>query len=366
MRRLCASVLILLAGPAFADGTTSAEDAARRLAEAAVQLEAAERAGDRIAALTETVRAYEAGLSALREGLVSVTLRQRAIEAQLQERDAELAEFLALLQTVSQRGQTQALVHPGGALETVQAGLLVSSVVPELQTRADRLQASLTEVADLAAVRAAGIDTLENGVRGAREARLRLADALKNRTDLPPRQVMDEAATEALLNSTETLSAFADAMVSNDIGPTELAREGWMLPIDGEVLRGFNAPDAAGIPRPGLVLAAPPEGLVVSPTDANVRFSGDIPDHGGVLILEPKAGYLIVLTGVDRGFVRQGEIVAKGDPIGLMGGKLANAQENLNELLRNGSLLGQETLYMEVRQGLSPIDPAPFLVPGDT
>lgn len=358
--------LVFLAGWTVAGGANPAEDAARALTEAAAKLEAAEQATDRIAALTETVRAYEAGLSALREGLVSVSLRQRAVAGELQASDADLAEFLTLLQTVSRRGEAQALTHPGGALETIRAGMLVSGFVPDLQERADRLGARLGELSDLEAVQKAGIATLEDGVRGAREARLQLSEALTMRTDLPPRQAIDEAATEALLNSTETLSAFADALVAKESAPSEIEPGGWTLPVDGGILREFGAADAAGVTRPGLVLAAPDEALVVAPAAAGVRFSGEVPGQGVVVILEPKAGYLAILAGLERSFVRQGQIVAQGEPIGLMGGKLDSAQENLNELLRNGSLLGRETLYMEVRQGLSPIDPASLLMLGDT
>ena len=365
MRALAVLFLMLWAAPLTAEELPAAEEAALRLTEAAALLESAEGASDRIGALTATVRAYEAGLSAMREGLVSVALRQRSIEAALLAEDAQLAEFLALLQTVSRRGDARALAHPGSALETIQAGMLVSTVVPDLEARAAALEARYLELADLNALLRAGIATLEDGVRGAREARLQLADALTNRTDLPPRQALDEAATEALLNSTETLAAFADALVSKDIEPTSIEPGSWASPVKGEMTLAFGTPDSAGVVRPGLIFAVPNEALVVAPADAGVRFSGPVPGQGIVVILEPRAGYLVILSGLERSFARQGQIVAMGEPIGLMGGKLANAQENLNELLRNGSLLGRETLYMEVRQGLSPIDPASLLVLGD-
>ena len=84
-----------LATPAGAE--TPTEAATLRLADAALQLQAAEGAGDRIAALTSTVQAYEAGLAAMREGLVAAALRERELTAELAEEDAGLAEFLALL-----------------------------------------------------------------------------------------------------------------------------------------------------------------------------------------------------------------------------------------------------------------------------
>ena len=365
MKRLVASVIFACCGfPAVAE--TATEAATLRLSEAALQLEAAEGAGDRIAALTSTVRAYEAGLAAMREGLVAVTLRERALVAELEREDAGLAEFLTLLQTVSRHVEAEALVHPGGALPNIQAGMLVSSMVPDLQARATALETRLVEVGELRSLQEAGMATLEEGRVGARAARLALSEALTNRTDLPPRHATDDAAMEALLNSTETLQAFADALVREVEAAPEPGSGAWMQPVTGEILRRFDEADAAGVRRPGLIFATPPEALVVAPAAATVLFAGEVPDQGNVVILEPEAGLLVVLAGIGRGFVQSGQIVAKGEGLGLMGGQIPAAQEKLNDLLRNSGLPGEETLYMEVRQGREPIDPTSLMRPGDT
>lgn len=350
---------------AFAQSASDAERAADQLAAAAAQLDAANGAADRIKALTQTVRAYEAGLSAMRDGLVSAALRARELGTLLQAQDADLGEFLALLQSVSRHVDTQALVHPSGAKPTIQAGLMVSSFVPELQERADRLDATLTELADLTAIQTAGIETLENGVRGVREARLQLSEALVNRTDLPPRAANDIAAMQALLNSSETLTAFADALTAPAGEIIDIPPASWSKPVEGAILRSFNTEDAAGVARPGIIFETPVEALVSAPTSANIRFSGDISDQGTVVILEPEPGILLILGGLAQSFVVQGQIVAQEDAIGQMGGQAPRPQENLNDLLRNSSLLGAETLYMEVRQGLSPVNPARLLMPDD-
>jgi len=53
---------------AQSDPATTAKRAIQMLGAATEQLEKAKKSSDRIAALTETVRAYEEGLAALREG----------------------------------------------------------------------------------------------------------------------------------------------------------------------------------------------------------------------------------------------------------------------------------------------------------
>ena len=61
---------------ADSDPAALAEAAAARLDQAAQTLAGAEKARDRVKALSETLRAYEDGLEAMREGLRRVSLRE--------------------------------------------------------------------------------------------------------------------------------------------------------------------------------------------------------------------------------------------------------------------------------------------------
>jgi murein hydrolase activator len=59
----------LLALPAAADPIAEAEAAAEELRQAGLSFSEAQRAPDRVRALTDTVRAYERGLTVLRDAL---------------------------------------------------------------------------------------------------------------------------------------------------------------------------------------------------------------------------------------------------------------------------------------------------------
>ncbi|NNE87042.1 MAG: peptidoglycan DD-metalloendopeptidase family protein [Silicimonas sp.] len=370
LRRAISCLVIVLAAvamrpaPLGADASRAALEAADMLAAAAVQLDEADGRSDRIAALTATVRAYESGLSAMREGLRQASLQERALTERLGAEDRDLGQLFALLQTVSQRTGTEVLVHPGNAADTIRAGTLTASLVPALQESASELAAELDELKTLISVQAAGAASLEAGLEDVRRARTALADAIASRADLPVRLATDEAAMQALINSTETLAGFADSLIP-DGAEVDLSNRGWVLPVKGQILRGFNEADAAGVRRPGLVITTASEALVTAPLDSTVRFSGEVPGQGTVAILEPKPGALVILAGMETSFVRLGEIVSAEAPIGLMGGKQTSEQQKLNESSQESSKLGQETLYMEVRQGRAPVDPAALLRLGE-
>ncbi|RZW06093.1 MAG: peptidase M23 [Rhodobacteraceae bacterium] len=366
MRRMLLSILAALAlsGAAHAEGEAGdlAREAAEALGDAAELLAEVETADDRIDALTETIRAYEAGLSTMREGLRQAALSERDVALRLGAEDAELGALLALLQKVTRAGQGRAVFHPSGAVDAVRGGLLASALVPALEEKTSALERDLNDLAALRTIQEAGIATLDDGLARVREARLMLSQAMSERTDLPRRVATDDAAMEALINSSETLAAFADSLVLVDDAPIS-ARRDWSWPVAGQIVRGFEEADAAGVRRPGWLIAASAEALVTSPSDATVRYAGDMPSSGPALILEAAPGTLMILTGHGQSFVERGEIVSEGSPIALMGGGERPAQEKLNESALLGGQSRAETLYIEIRQGQAPVNPAAFLRP---
>ena len=65
------------------------------------------------------------------------------------------------------------------------------------------------------------------------------------------------------------------------------------------MLRGMNEADAAGIKRPGIILATRPGALVNAPTAATIRYVGPLLDYGNVMILEPQqTPYLSLLVWI--------------------------------------------------------------------
>lgn len=361
-----AVAMLFWAGAACAQSETAAaaQAAAARLAAASVLLEQAGGANDQIAALTEVVRAYEDGLGAMRDGLRRVAIRQTAIKAELGARSAEVSQLLGVLMTMGRAPAPLLLLHPLGPLGTARSGMIVSDVTPALQTRVDDLRADLAEVAELQAVQDSAAATLQDGLAGAQTARAALAQAVSDRTDLPRRFTEDAVATALLIASTETLDAFANglaATVDADTGPQPdaTALQGTLpLPVQGQILRRAGEADAAGLIRPGWIIAARPGALVTAPAAATIRYRGPLLDYGMVIILEPATDVLLVIAGLSEAFGEAGQVVPAGAPIGMMGGELPAVDAILTESAEGVRPPRSETLYLEVRDGQGPVDPA--------
>jgi septal ring factor EnvC (AmiA/AmiB activator) len=363
--RPLALILALLGAPAAGqEAGTAARQAAAALEQASVALDKAEGARDRVAALTETVRAFEDGLAAMRDGLRDAAIRETELSRTLDAKETEVAQLLGVLSALGGQARPQTLVHPQGPLATARAGMLVSAVTPGLAAEAGHLKADLEEVTALRRLQENAASVLQDGLADLQRARTALSQAIADRTDLPRRFTADPVRTAILIEAAETLDGFASGLSQIAEDETEQAlkpiadRKGRLpLPARGVILRRPGEPDAAGVARPGLVLATEPGALVTTPAAATVRYTGPLLDYGLVAILEPQRELMFVLAGLDRVFGETGAVLPEGSPVGMMGGAVAGAGALLSPSGEGAGASGSETLYIEVREGEVPVDP---------
>ncbi len=267
---------------AQSDPTELARIAADRLDAAQASFAAADSARDRVDALGRTIRAYEDGLNALREGLRQAALREAAILAEFDAQSQEASRLLGVLMSIQGAQGPLGLIHPAGSLAAARSGMIVADITPAIQARADQLRAKMQELALARSLQESAAEQMHRGLQGVQEARAALSQAVSNRTDLPKRFDTDEAAMALLQSSAETLQDFATGLIEMDLGGViddpirdfAAAKGTLALPVNGQVLRGFQEADAAGIKRPGLVVATRPLSLVSTPWPATIRFSG--------------------------------------------------------------------------------------------
>jgi septal ring factor EnvC (AmiA/AmiB activator) len=359
---------LLLAAPAQAqDGAgpaAQARAAAEALDAAARALGEAEGARNRVKALTRVIRAYEDGLEAMRAGARRAALREAALAAELRSREAEIARLLGVLQSMGHAPVPVLMLHPSGPVGTARAGMILSEVAPALDASAADLREKVQDIAVLRALQQSAAGTLEEGLRGVQEARVRLSQAIAARDDLPRRFTEDPVRTALLIASTETLEGFAAGLsdIAVDEVPGSLpgigSRKGSLpLPVEGVILHRAGAADAAGISRPGIVVATRDRALVTTPVPATLRYRGPLLDYGNVIILEPQAGMLLVFAGLDTVYGRAGEVLPGGSPVGLMGGSGTGDDLLAAGPAGTGGAGRGQTLYIEVRQDNSPVDP---------
>ena len=354
---LFALTLLLIGAVQTAAGP--AEDAARAadaLRAAQTELARAQGKANRVRALTEAITAVEQGMAAMRIGLRQAAIRERALQQRLTRQEVEISRLLSALQMINRAPEPAFILHPMGPIGTARSGMILSEVTPALTAKARALRIDIQEAAFLVQLQTAAQDTLHTALADLQKARVDLSDAISERTDIPRRFIDDPAQTALLVATTDTLDAFAEGLgniVANDFDvtlPDPFTSKGTLPPpAFGQILRKFGERDAAGVARPGVIMATEPGALVRTPLSATVRYQGPLLDYGQVIILEPAVGTLFVFAGLGKIFAKIGEVVIEGAPIGLMPEGAGAGQTD------------QNTLYIEIREDKTPVDPSQWV-----
>ena len=353
LRALALALALVLAAPAWAqqDGLRRAAD---RMAEAALALDAAAAPGARLDALTAVVAAHDDALAALRSGLRRLALRRDARAAALDRREKAVARLLGALAGLGRSQGPLSTLHPQGPLGTARAGMLLADAAPALRAEADRLRAEIAEMDRVGALEREAQDALSAGLDAAAAARLALSRAVADRTEAlvaPP-----EATAPALRDRAARLRGLADALdaLPDRPGAAPLAPP-LPLPVAAPVLRRPGEADAAGIVRPGLILAPEPGATVAAPAAGTVLHAGPVLDYDLVILLEVAPRIILVFAGATTLYVSPGDVVAAGAPLAAMRGIPPSAPRD-GAAVPGASV--PETLYVEVREAGRPADPS--------
>jgi septal ring factor EnvC (AmiA/AmiB activator) len=345
--------------------------------------------------MEEKILAGEKRLEGLRE-------REAGVRASLHERRGLLAEVLAALLRMGRNPPPALLVAPEDALSSVRSAILLGAVVPGIRAETDDLIADLKDLMDVKT----DIDREKTDL--AEAMRLRVEEEKRsellvtenealtqtnNRTLAAERRRAEELAArstslEGLIGSLERdigsvrdAAALARAKEDERRGQSEAEREKARalardsvpdknriapaydfselqakldLPVAGDVLRQFGEADGTGHDSQGLTLAANPGALVTAPSDGWIVFAGTFRSYGRMIILNAGEGYHLVLAGMDRVSVREGQFVVAGEPLAVMGEKRV---ASVNALTLETD---KPTLYIEFRKNGKPVDSRPW------
>ena len=344
--------------PALAqsDLEAQAKEAQIALEHAWDQLERSKTAKDRISALTAAILSFEQSLGLARDSLRQISVLEARATQNLSVEEEAYAELIGVLLSIDKSPIQAELLHPNGPMATARGGMLISDLLPALEEKVQSLRRDLDAARYLADLQSQVSLDLQAGLVALQETRAALGRAIADRDDLPKRFVEDPAQTAILLAAADTLDIFADGLSMIAFNEAEgslpdiTTRKGTLpLPVQGKVIRYFNEADAAGIKRPGIVIATTNNALVRTPTAATIRYSGPLLDYGLVSILEPQKDILYILAGLSTVYGDIGEVLPAGSPVGLMGTSENIDKKNLIETINDDGGLRGETIYIEVR-----------------
>ncbi len=341
--------------------------------------DAAARARAEAAALAGRVQAAEASVVAADARVVvidALRLRQRA---SLAERQGDLVNLIAALQTMARRPPALALVSRGSLDDAIRTRSLLDAVLPEVRQRTaglsaevaagNRLRASAAAAAHQATAARARLDSQRRELVALEDQQRRAATQLATRAVLEGDRALALGVEAndlrdlgqkldrqtALRRQLETLPGpklrprVPEAMIAalpRDIEaapPAVPASVRFRLPALGEVVTGFGELSDAGVRARGITLATLPRAQVVAPAAGRVAYAGAFRTYGRIVIIEHDGDWTTLITGLGAVAVTVGQQVDAGGPIGTMA-------------------TGRPQLMVEVRRDGDPVDPLPLML----
>jgi murein hydrolase activator len=337
------------------------------------------------------VRTVEEAIAKTEERLRPLDARNEALRKSLDGRRHLIAEVLGALQRIGRHPPPAIMVKPEDALQSVRSAMMLGAVLPEMRREVDVLIADLVELVGLRRTIADEREGLDRDLLAIAEDRLRLSimtdQRQKQQADVETalaseRQRMTMLARQAdnLRDLIGKLEQSLDAAnrARNAGRPGDERRDGrpdlaalkdpgrltpavafastrgtLSLPVNGVRIKEFGGADGLGGTERGLSIAARPGAQVTAPCDGWVVYAGTFRNYGQLLILNAGGGYHVLLAGMDRISVDLGQFVVTGEPVAVMGGRVATPAA-----LAIGS--GQPVLYVEFRKDGTPVDPGPW------
>ena len=293
------------------------------------------------------------------ERLTALNAAEADLRARMGKNQASLTRLLAALQMYQRNPPPALLVSPRSAKDAVNAAILMRAITPELKRRAAafaeesknlnvlRRQILVADGEFLATEK--DVADRRDGIDALNEEKARLEG--RSGAAPTPEEIAARRAGVVSGSVDDLLQNFKNAggTGGSTASPGRLALQ---PPVQGVVSRRFEESGGEGARSHGWTWAATPGALVVAPAAGRVNYAGPLKGWGIVLILNASGGYHLVLAGLDAVNARAGSDVAAGEPVGRVARGAAPDKRKS---------LATSDVYLEVRQGVTPVDPARFL-----
>jgi septal ring factor EnvC (AmiA/AmiB activator) len=342
----------------------------------------------------ERVKLAEADVAAVEEKIGTLIVEELDTRGRLDGADKSISNVLAALERISRNPPPALIVDPSDALGSARSALLISAILPQLQAKADKVMADLNSLNEIKLAAQAEEENLRANFEVLEEEQLRIA------TLIAARKSSEQTATSALASeeqeaalmaekaaelkqliadlgkradavataaaATETanaggstpaldrdtvLLALANPERTEPAVPFASARGFLTFPVSGVNVINYGDGDGFGGISKGLSVVTRAQAAVNAPADGTVLYAGAYLNYGQIVILDVGQEHTILLAGLNAVEAKVGQFVRMGDRLGVMGSR------TIGRTVATSAGASNPTLYIEMRDKTSPIDP---------
>ena len=341
----------------------------------------------------QRVKLAEIEVGALEENLSELLSQKNIIEKRLAGTNKDISSLLAALQRLGRSPAPALLVDPTDALSSARSAILISAILPQLQSRAaivnkdlqalnnirqkaldeeDAFRANLETLANeqlrialLVEVREKKILAISDQLEQETIIKQELANKAKSLeeliTNINAQEKLQETLNATNLDNSisqlpastpkEITLAYANISRTSPAIPFEKAKGYLAIPASGVVVSKFGANDGLGGISKGISIVTRADAQVVAPNDGWVIYKGPYLNYGEIIIIKSGNGFTMLLAGLKKTNVELGQFLLRGEPVGVMGSRSIG-----QEITTNAGIL-RPTLYIELRKLDIPLDP---------
>lgn len=309
---------------------------------------------EQLAALSLSQAQGQLSVNDKRLRLAGLSARETELAVRVGANRNRLSRLLGALQMYSRNPPPALFVHPDDAKDAVRAAILIRAVTPELERRAKVYAAEVDQFRAVRRQVATGSAELFTAESAVAEQKSRLEAMIAEKTTLERRLagnvVIADREIAALTTRAQTLSKLLGGLPAGAPQPASMRPSRLRAPVAGPVTARYGEQKGDGLRSEGWTWRPGAGAAVAAPTSGVVEFAGPLYGWGEVLILRLTGDYHLVLAGMENVTVKPGQSVADGQSIGRMAN---NASGGIGS--------GLAELYLEVRNGNRPVDPAQFM-----
>ncbi|MEK7802704.1 MAG: peptidoglycan DD-metalloendopeptidase family protein [Pseudomonadota bacterium] len=287
---------------------------------------------------TEKVQKHENTLRDIEERLSTVTAQKNKHLQDLLKDKKSLADLILALERIRRLPPETLIAKPNAPLETAQAAIVLGSLLPEVNRRAEKLKGTLAEIQLLE-------DTLINSREKLKDTSGKLKSEQSKMNNLIISRSKSLKSTKDALSEQETKIAslsreaknFRDLIDAiqkrqaenntrimnaphqkNELDINLPALGTGRPPVSGVVKTRYGQTDDMGATAQGITFQSRPGAVVVAPLGGIVRYAGDFRNYGQIILLEHKNKFHSLVAGLGKIDTFVGQHVDAGEPVGYL------------------------------------------------
>ncbi|MEM9714979.1 MAG: peptidoglycan DD-metalloendopeptidase family protein [Pseudomonadota bacterium] len=320
----------------------------------------------RNAALKRLITAQEDTIEIMRAAIRRLSLSIRSDQEALQNKEQLLSQAVGALVSINASPAPLLVLNPGGADGTAHAALIFETLVPELAAQITKQNALLIDRQTLLDQWVADAALAKTFHRNTQSAQIALNTADAARVALPENYATSAAAVSDMtvfdLATNRFFDTLSDTEKVNTTAPT-IPKGGlrWPVPMtDAPQIQSSGVGSTKSI---GAIIETNPFQRVTSPSSGTVIFAAPFMDEGDLVMIEPMRDMLILISGLSRSLVTAGDIVNKGDWIGLIGPTISQDSDLISTTQPVTPVDEINRIYLEVHFDGTPNDPLEWFEP---